>query len=155
MITRLGERGVTPPSAPTFYGYLTSFLPCSYSCTDSYLIYNGRSKLLSLARHQRKDAKKGDERIPTCTTPTSRIFMLGKRYSCALFHLITHCSGHKNTSICAFLKGLLLFYSKRADRVGQLCKYWFIYYRRLGEKKYVIQKFSSRTCTALQPADSM
>ncbi len=36
--------------------------------------------------------------------------------------------------ICASLKGLLLFYSKRTVRVGQLCKYWFIYYLRLGEK---------------------
>ena len=35
MISILGERGVVPPSAPTFYGYLTSFLSCSYSCNVS------------------------------------------------------------------------------------------------------------------------
>ena len=50
MISILGERGVVPPSAWTFYGQLTSYLSCSYSCTGSFVCFIDISILFSAAR---------------------------------------------------------------------------------------------------------
>ena len=34
--------------------------------------------------------------------------------------------------------------------MGQLCKYWYIYYPRLGEKKYVIQEVFKPYCSMMR-----